>query len=145
MTDNDHDPRADAEIARQRQAALDAAKEERRATLCPAEAARLATIEDVSTRLERAGIPFLLFADSTPPDDALERCCWWQFNKVGYEPDYDEMRKNAQRRIGSLVETGISHLPKAIQGALVWVTTDWQPIWIAKEGEVRRAKPSEEA
>lgn len=144
MIDNTTDSSTPEERAAARQAAITAAKEERRAQLGPAEASRLTVVEDVSAQLERAGIPFLLFADSTAPDDMLERCCWWQFNRMGYEVVPAEMMQNARHRIGALVKTTLAHTSLAVGGAVVWVDTEGKPIGFANEGEWTWAKRPDE-
>ena len=134
MIDNTIPPTPE-EVYRERQAKMNAAKEEQRAKLSPEEAQRLTVIESVSSQLEAAGIPFLLMADSTTPDRALDRSCWWQFNKMGYEADFDLMAENSRDRIFTLLKSVLTHMSRAITGGLLWIGSKGQPIGGANEGE----------
>lgn len=145
MIDNTS-PTTPEEAFKARQAALNASRSDRRAQLSPEEAARLAIIEDASGQLERAGIPFLLFADSTTPEESLTRTCWWQFNKMGYEADWSIMVQNAQPRVQHLLTTSMRHLSRAIKGALVWFDENKRALGGANEGEwTWCSKPGDEA
>ncbi len=144
MIDNTPSPTPE-EASLARQAALNARKEEQRATISPEEQARLDVIESVSRQLEAAQIPFLLFADSVSLDESTKRSCWWQFNKMGYESVWTEMVSNAQDRMRALLQTTVAHMSRTVTGYLVWMPEgNKPPVGGATKGEWSWYKPREE-
>ncbi len=125
---------ANEEHAAARQAELNRLKEERRATLSPAEQDRLSIIEEVSERLVEAKIPFLLYADSVPFEESLERGCFWQFNKMGYEETFEEVMTNAQPRLHQLTIATLRDLSRRCHGTFIWLTPEGKPHMAATAG-----------
>ncbi len=127
-----------AEHSEASQQAMTDRKAAQRAQMPSEERSRLDTIEDAVRQLEQARIPFLLFADSTPFEDSLKRGCFWQFNKIGYEENWDDMVRNAQGRMQHLLETQLKTLSRMAHGTFVWYTPDDKAAIIARGAEIIR-------
>lgn len=126
-----------AEHAEARQADCNARKEARRAELPAAEQAQLATIEEAVRTLEQAKIPFLLYADSMPFEGSTGASHLWQYNKLGYEPDWDTMAANGQKRGMALIDIQMKTMSKCVHGTFVWYGSDDKPAVVARAGQTR--------
>lgn len=74
---------SNAEHVEARQAEINLRREERKASMDPAERLRLEVIEECSAKLEAAGVPFQLWAASDAGDEK-GRHTWWCFHKHAY-------------------------------------------------------------
>lgn len=114
MIDNAQDSHdAIATAARNRQADLNAKREEMRKNMTPAELAKLDAIEQACAVLEAQQVPFLLWASS---DDATKLEAphmrgWFQFNRMSYvEPRYSkDYHDDAKVNAWSLQSHDVAH------------------------------------
>lgn len=120
-----------------RQAAINAERQSIKAKLSAEELTRLEVIEEVSGRLERAGVPFLLFAssDAKTPEGMPEGWRgWWQFNKMSYAEPYEVMREQAFYACQSMFSHLMKHQTLWLPGSIVVYDTENQPVYMFREG-----------
>lgn len=98
------------------QDAINQRRAERKAAMEPEQRVRLDIIEEVSAKLDKAQIPFALWAESAGG--------WFQFNRYDWDPDFDEMHRKTMDLQWSMLVTCLSHFSRTINGDILLRSPD---------------------